>query len=204
MPNSRKWFHVGLEKFCFITDRSAAKICPTIAYRWLCPDSQVSIKTWCSAVVNSPKFCCSKYGFTCATLAWCPRSSGPLALRNFGLSGSECEFFSCYTFPHGNSGGNGSPRACSSSCDSVCNRSPCACSLILSLRIVAGHKIKISQSRDNDVGDVGEVEQEERVDKTLGNEEHEVLRIVLNFLPLFMRCRDRPQVFNPWASQRFK
>ena len=69
MPNSRKWFHVGLEKFCFITDLWAAKFCTTIAYRWLTPDSQVSIKTLCSAVVNSPKFCCSRYGFSCASLA---------------------------------------------------------------------------------------------------------------------------------------
>ena len=87
-----------------------------------------------------------------------------------------------------NSGGNGFPRACSSSCDWVCNRSPCACSLIFSLRIVAGHKIKFSSSCDNDVGDASEVEQEERVDKTLDNEEHEVLCIILNFLAFFMRC----------------
>ena len=73
----------------------ASKICPTIAYRWLFPDSQVSIKTVCSAVINSPKFCCSRYGFTCGSLAWSPSSSGPPAFRNFGLSGSECEFFSC-------------------------------------------------------------------------------------------------------------
>ena len=52
--------------------------------------------------------------------------------------------------------------------------------------IVAGHMIK-KLSCDNDVGDVGEVEQEERVDKTLDNE-HEVLSIILNFLPFFMRC----------------
>ena len=65
---------------------------------------------------------------------------------------------------------------------------PCACSLIFSLRIVAGHVIIFSWSRDNDVGDADEVEPEERVDKTLDNEEHEVLRRVLNFLPLFMRC----------------
>ena len=144
MPNSKKWFHVGLEKFSFITDLSAAKFCPAIAYRWLFPDSQVSIKTLCSAVINSPKFCCSGCGFTCASLAWSLSSSGSPAFRNFGLSRSECEFFSCYTLPHGNSGGNGSHRACSSSCDWVCNRSPYACSLILSLRIVAGHKIKFS------------------------------------------------------------
>ena len=68
----------------------------------------------------------------------------PPAFRNFGLSRSECEFFSCYTFPHGNSGGNGFLRACSSSCDRVCNRSPCACSLIFSHRNVAGHLIKFS------------------------------------------------------------
>ena len=75
--------------------------------------------------------------------------------------------------------------AYSSSCDWVCNRSPCACSLIFSLRIVAGHKIKCSLSCDDDVGDVGEVEHEERVDKTLDNEEHEVLRIILNFAANF-------------------
>ena len=142
MPNSRKWFHVGSKKFCFITDLEAAKFCPTIAYWWLFPDSQVSFKSLCSAVINSPKFCCSRHGFTCATLALSPSSSGPTAFRNFGLSGSECEFFSCYTFPHVNSGGNGSSRACSSSCDWVCNRSSYACSLIFSLRIVAGHIIK--------------------------------------------------------------
>ena len=68
------------------------------------------------------------------------------------------------------------------------DKSPCACSLIFSLRIVAGHIIKFSSSCDNDVGDVGEVEHEERVDKTLDNEEHEFLRIILNFLPFFMRC----------------
>ena len=67
------------------------------------------------------------------------------------------------------------------------NKSLCACSLIFSLRIVAGHKIKFSESCDNDVGDVGEVEHAERDDKTLDNEEHEVLRKVLKFLPLFMR-----------------
>ena len=49
---------------------------------------------------------------------------------------------------------------------------------------------KISLSCDSDVGDVGEEEHEKRVDKTLDNEEHEVFRIVLKFLPLFMRCRD--------------
>ena len=118
--------------------------CPTIAYRWLFPDSQVSMKTSCSAVINSPKFCCSRYGFTCASRAESPSSSGPPALRKFGLSGSECEFFSCYIFPHGNSSGNGFPRACSSSCDWVCHKSPCACSLILSHRIVAGHTITFS------------------------------------------------------------
>ena len=48
--------------------------------------------------------------------------------------------------------------------------------------------MKISKSCDNDVGDVSEVEHEERVDKTLDNEEHEILRTVLNFLPFFMRC----------------
>ena len=67
----------------------------------------------------------------------------------------------------------GFPRACSQSCDWVCNRSRCACSLIFSL-------LKISKSCDNDVGDVGEVEQEERVDKILDNEEHEVLPITSN------------------------
>ena len=102
----------------------------TIAYRWLFPDSQVSVKTLCSAVIDFPKFCCSRYGFTCASLAWSPSSSGPPVFRNIGLSGSGCEFFSCYTFPRGHSSGNGSPRACSSSCDWVCNRSPCACSRI--------------------------------------------------------------------------
>ena len=71
----------------------------------------------------------------------------PPAFRNFGLSGSECEFFSCYIFLHGNSGGNGFHRACSSSCDWVCKRSPCACSLIVSFRMVAGYKIKISVLR---------------------------------------------------------
>ena len=84
--------------------------------------------------------------------------------------------------------GGGSARACSSSCDWVCNTSPYACSLIFSLRIVAGHIITFSYFCDYDVGDVGEVEQEERVYKTLDNEEHEVLRIILNFLPFFMRC----------------
>ena len=111
-------------------------------YRWLFPDSQVSIKTLCSAVINSPKFCCSRCGFTCASLAKGPSSSGPPAFHNFGLSGSECDFFSCYIFPHGNSSGNGSPRAFSSSCDCFCNKSPCACSLVFLLRIVAGHIIK--------------------------------------------------------------
>ena len=67
-----------------------------------------------------------------------PSSSGAPAFRNFGLPGSECEFFSNYTFLHGNSGDNGSPRASSSSCDWVCDRSPRACTRILSLRIVAG------------------------------------------------------------------
>ena len=127
-----------------------------------------------------------------------------LQFRNFGLSGSECEFFSCYTFPYGSSGGNGFLRACSTSCDWVCNRSRCACSLMFSLRIVAGQSINFSLSCDNDVGDVGEVEQEERVDNTLDNEKHEVLRKILNFLPFFMRCGNWPQVLNPWASQRFK
>ena len=37
-------------------------------------------------------------------------SSGSPAFRNFGLSRSECEFFSC-TLAHGNSGGSGSLRA---------------------------------------------------------------------------------------------
>ena len=69
MPNPRKWFHVGLEKFCFITDLQAARIRATIAYWWLFPDSHVSIKTLCSEVITSPKFCCSRYGFTCASLA---------------------------------------------------------------------------------------------------------------------------------------
>ena len=129
-------------------------------------------------------------GLFCTSLAESPSSSGPPAFRNFGLSGSECEFFSWYTFPHGNSGGNGSLRACSSSCDWVCSKSPCAFSLIFSLRVVAGHIIKFSWSCDNDVGDVREVEHEERVDKTLDNEEHQVLRIILNFLSFFMRCGD--------------
>ena len=72
MINESKWlfgFLVGSKKFCFITDPSAAKLCPTIAYRWLFPDSQVSMKTLCSAVINSLQFCCSRYGFTCASLA---------------------------------------------------------------------------------------------------------------------------------------
>ena len=47
--------------------------------------------------------------------------------------------------------------------------------------------IKISKSCDNDVGEVGEVEQEERVDKTLDNEEHDVLCRILNILPFFMK-----------------
>ena len=107
-----------------------------------------------------------------------------MALLHFAISVFEevsVNSFPVTPFPHGNSGGNGFPRACSSSCDWVCNRSPCACSLIFSLRIVAGHIIKFSQSCDKDVGDVSEVEQEERVDKTLDNEEHEILRIILNF-----------------------
>ena len=54
--------------------------------------------------------------------------------------------------------------------------------------MVAGYKIKFSQSCDKDVGDVGEVEREERVDKNLDTEEHEVLRIILIFRPLIMRC----------------
>ena len=62
-------FHVGLEKFSFITELSTAKFCPTIGYRWLFPDSQVSSKTLCSAVIDSHKFCCSRYGFTCASPA---------------------------------------------------------------------------------------------------------------------------------------
>ena len=97
----------------------------------------------------------------------------------------ECEFCSCYTFPHGNSDGNRFARDCSSSCDWVCNKSPCSCSLIFSLRIVAGHII--FQSFDNYVGDVSEKEHEERIDKTLDNEEHEVLRIILNFTPSMLQ-----------------
>ena len=38
------------------------------------------------------------------------------------------------------------------------------------------------------VEDVGEVEREDRVDKTLENEWHEVLRVILKFLPFFVRC----------------
>ena len=44
----------------------------------------------------------------------------------------------------------------------------------------------------NDVGDEAEVEHEERVDKTLDNEEHQVLRTIPNFLPFFMRCSNWP------------
>ena len=107
-----------------------------------------------------------------------------LVLLHFAISVFQevsVSSFPVYIFPHGNSGGNGSPRACSSSCDWVCNKSLCACSLISSLRIVAGHIIKFLLSCDNDVGDVGEVEHGERVDKNLDNDEHEVLRIILSF-----------------------
>ena len=97
-----------------------------------------------------------------------------LALLHFAVS-------VLITFPHGNSGGNGSLRACSSTCDWVCNRSRCACSLILHFVLFLDTN-KISLSCDNDVGNAGEVEHEERADKTLDNEEHEILRIVLNFL----------------------
>ena len=38
------------------------------------------MKTLCSAVINSPKFCCSRYGFTCASLAQSPSRSGLLHL----------------------------------------------------------------------------------------------------------------------------
>ena len=50
---------------------------------------------------------------------------------------------------------------------------------MFSLRIVAGQEF--SQSFDNDVRDAGEAEQEERIDKTLDNEEHRIFRITLIF-----------------------
>ena len=109
-----------------------------------------------------------------------------LALLHFAISVLQevsVNSFPDTSFPHGNSGGNGASRAYSSSCDWACNRSPHACSLIFSLRIVAGHIIKFSWSCDNDVGDVGEIKHEERVDKTLDNEEHEILRGTPIFLP---------------------
>ena len=46
----------------------------------------------------------------------------------------------------------------------------------------------ILQSCSNDVGDLGVAEQEERVDKTLDIEWHEVCNISMDLLPFFVRC----------------
>ena len=45
------------------------------------------------------------------------------------------------------------------------DRSPCACSLTFSLRVVAGRIVEFTESCDDDVGDVGIAELEEPVDK---------------------------------------
>ena len=68
------------------------------------------------------------------------------------------------------------------------NRSPCACSLTFSLRIVAGRIVEFYIVLQYGVGDVGVAEQEERVDKTLDDERHDICRISLDLVPFFVRC----------------
>ena len=81
-----------LVKFCFLHGYAwihwVAKSCTTTAYRWLFRDSQLSLRTLWSAVINSPKFYSSRYGFAIASSARSSCNFGPFyRSRNFGLWG---------------------------------------------------------------------------------------------------------------------
>ena len=64
------------------------------------------------------------------------------------------------------------------------DRSPCACSLTFSLRVVARRIREFSWSFDDEVGDVGVAELEEPVDKTRDNEWHAVPRKTLDLFAI--------------------